>query len=113
MTVTASAARLQAKVMDPSFQTLISLGVESIFGPGALSLPKTGCNWVSLLSGVHLAFAAYANNFLKGTAFKEIKSDRLYPSVGMKKPGEHLRVNFGQSPFVYDIDGLVQVRYLL
>ena len=47
-----------------------------------------------------------------GTAFKDIKSDRLYPSVGMKKPGEHLRVNFGQMPFVYDIDGMVEVQLL-
>ena len=44
-----------------------------------------------------------------GTAFKDIESDWLYPSVGMKKPGEHLRVNFGQMPFVYDIDGMVEV----
>jgi Ran-binding protein 9/10 len=43
-------------------------------------------------------------------AFKDIKSDKLYPSVGMKKPGEWLRVNFGQSAFVYDIDSLVRVR---
>jgi hypothetical protein len=25
----------------------------------------------------------------------------------MKKPGEHIRVNFGQSPFVFDIDGMM------
>jgi Ran-binding protein 9/10 len=45
-----------------------------------------------------------------GTAFTNIKGDRLYPSVGMKKPSEHLRVNFGQSQFVFDIDSLVEVR---
>lgn len=28
----------------------------------------------------------------------------------MKKPGEHLRVNFGQTPFVYDIDSMMEVR---
>jgi len=41
-----------------------------------------------------------------GTAFREIKG-KLYPSIGMKKSGEHIRVNFGQSPFVYDIDGMM------
>jgi hypothetical protein len=28
----------------------------------------------------------------------------------MKKSGEHVRVNFGQSPFVFDIDGMMLVR---
>lgn len=41
-------------------------------------------------------------------AFPNIRSDRLYPSVGMKKPGEHLRINFGRTPFVFDIDSLVE-----
>jgi len=27
----------------------------------------------------------------------------------MTKPGEHIKANFGQEPFVYDIDGLVAV----
>lgn len=28
----------------------------------------------------------------------------------MKKSGEHIRVNFGQTPFVFDIDGMMSVR---
>lgn len=36
---------------------------------------------------------------------------KLYPSVGMKKlPPVHLKANFGQEPFVFDIDGMVKVR---
>ena len=27
----------------------------------------------------------------------------------MKKPGETLRANFGQTPFVFDIDSMVEV----
>lgn len=43
-----------------------------------------------------------------GPAFREINNKgKLYPSVGMKKSGEHIRVNFGQSPFVFDIDGMM------
>lgn len=42
-----------------------------------------------------------------GTAFRDINKEKLYPSVGMKKSGEHIRVNFGQSPFVFDIDGMM------
>ncbi|KAI0179215.1 SPRY domain-containing protein [Hypoxylon sp. FL1284] len=41
------------------------------------------------------------------TAFRDIKGD-LYPTVGMKKPGEHVSVNFGQEPFVFPIDAMVQ-----
>jgi len=47
-------------------------------------------------------------NETKGTAFREIKG-KLYPSVGMKTAGEHVRVNFGQSPFIFDIDGMMSV----
>ena len=43
-----------------------------------------------------------------GVAFGGIKENRLYPSVGLKKPGEHLRTNFGRSPFVFDIDRMME-----
>jgi len=29
----------------------------------------------------------------------------------MKKSGEHVRVNFGQSPFVFDIDGMMAASH--
>ncbi|KAI1418586.1 SPRY domain-containing protein [Hypoxylon sp. FL1857] len=41
------------------------------------------------------------------TAFRDIKGN-LYPTVGMKKAGEHIRVNFGQTRFVFDIDNMVK-----
>ena len=31
-----------------------------------------------------------------------------YPTVGMKKPGETVRANFGQEPFAFDIDRMMQ-----
>ncbi|KAI9829430.1 MAG: hypothetical protein M1819_006367 [Sarea resinae] len=43
-----------------------------------------------------------------GTAFENLnKGTKLFPSVGMKKPGENLKVNFGQTPFMFDIDGMI------
>jgi hypothetical protein len=43
-----------------------------------------------------------------GTAFRDLKPDvPYYPTVGMKKPGETLRANFGQEPFAFDIDKMV------
>ncbi|PBP21307.1 SPRY domain-containing protein [Diplocarpon rosae] len=47
-----------------------------------------------------------------GTAFRDINKEKLYPSVGMKKAGEHVRVNFGQSPFVFDIDDMMSASNL-
>lgn len=44
-----------------------------------------------------------------GDAFHNIKGDKLYPAVGMKKPGEHLQANFGQTSFVFDIDTMMEV----
>jgi len=31
----------------------------------------------------------------------------------MKRPQAHLSVNFGQKPFVFDIDGMVAVRVVI
>ena len=42
-------------------------------------------------------------------AFRDVKNILLFPSVGMKRLHAHLEANFGQRPFVYDIDGMVKV----
>lgn len=48
---------------------------------------------------------------VSGNAFHDIRDVKLYPSVGMKKqPPVHLKVNFGQDPFMFDIDAMVKVR---
>ncbi|KAK5634375.1 hypothetical protein RRF57_010089 [Xylaria bambusicola] len=43
-----------------------------------------------------------------GTAFRDIKG-KQYPVVGLKKAGELIRVNFGQNPFVFKIDQVIEV----
>lgn len=40
------------------------------------------------------------------TAFKDIKGD-VYPVVGLKSQNESIKVNFGQDPFDFDIDGML------
>lgn len=43
-----------------------------------------------------------------GIAFRELKNVRPFPSVGMKKhSGAWASANFGQRPFVFDIDGMM------
>ncbi|THC98715.1 hypothetical protein EYZ11_001778 [Aspergillus tanneri] len=49
------------------------------------------------------------NGVFLGNAFRELRNVKVYPSVGMKKqPPVHLAVNFGQQPFMFDIDGMVK-----
>ena len=33
----------------------------------------------------------------------------LYPTVGLQTPGEVVEANFGESPFVFDFEGLLMV----
>jgi hydrogenase maturation factor len=53
-----------------------------------------------------------ANVFrLIGPVTTNIRHDKLYPAVGLKKGNDTARVNFGQTEFVFDIDTFVQVRF--
>ena len=50
------------------------------------------------------------NGTYLGIAFRKLKiSMNLFPCVGLRTPGEHVTVNFGQEPFVYDIVNYVKV----
>ena len=49
-------------------------------------------------------------DIFSGTAFHDVVKGKLYPAVSLKKPGEYVRANFGQTPFVYNIDDLMRVR---
>ncbi|ROT35323.1 SPRY domain-containing protein [Sodiomyces alkalinus F11] len=77
------AAHNGGRTYGPSFtaQDVIGCGVNF----------RTGCGFFT------------KNGVLLGTAFKDIKG-KYYPTISLKKVGEHVRVNFGQEPFVYDID---------
>ena len=53
------------------------------------------------------------NGELLDVAFPEIlidesSKDDIYPMVGLYSPGDHIRVNFGREPFVFDIAQYVQ-----
>lgn len=36
---------------------------------------------------------------------------KLYPTISLKRPGEYVRVNFGQSPFVFNINAMANVSH--
>lgn len=55
------------------------------------------CNWLTLRLAIP-----------KGYAFCNLQG-KLYPTVGLRTPNEAIRVNFGNEPFRFDIEGLVLV----
>lgn len=61
---------------------------------------------------VDLVHPTSALTSLVETAFRDIKG-KLYPTIGVKKPGEHIRVNFGQRPFIFDINKMMKASLSL
>ncbi|KAI4640382.1 hypothetical protein J4E93_008588 [Alternaria ventricosa] len=75
------------------------------YGPKFGTLDVIGCG---INFRTNTAFFT-KNGHMQGTAFRDLKPNMpYYPTVGMKKPGEMVRVNFGQEPFAFDIDKMVQ-----
>ncbi|KAH7086535.1 CTLH/CRA C-terminal to lish motif domain-containing protein [Paraphoma chrysanthemicola] len=75
------------------------------YGPKFSTLDVIGCG---INFRTNTAFFT-KNGHMLGTAFRDLKPNMpYYPTVGMKKPGETLRANFGQEPFAFDIDKMVQ-----
>lgn len=99
------------KKYGPTFGNGDVIGCGINFHKGNLFFTRNG----NLLSACfcHVPSIATTDTALSrslGTAAQNIKSDRFYPAVGLKRCGDHVRVNFGQSQFVFDIDSLVAVR---
>jgi Ran-binding protein 9/10 len=90
---------------------------KSFFGEGTGRTygPTFGINDVI---GCGVDFASGCAFFTKngrdlGIAFKELKNIKPFPAVGMKKsPGSWISVNFGQKPFIFDIDDMMAQRRL-
>ncbi|ORZ01158.1 concanavalin A-like lectin/glucanase domain-containing protein [Syncephalastrum racemosum] len=79
-------------------------GTGKTFGPCFTTGDTVGC-------GINMAdnSAFYTKNgTMLGTAFRNISNIPLYPCIGLRTPGEQVTVNFGQAPFVFDIDQYVK-----
>lgn len=51
------------------------------------------------------------NGVFIGHAFANLATGSLYPTVGLRTPGERVQANFGSDPFAFDIDGFVRVSH--
>ncbi|KYK60437.1 hypothetical protein DCS_01574 [Drechmeria coniospora] len=60
----------------------------------------------------HTAFFT-RNGVNLGVAFTDVDRSKMYPTVTLKKSGEQVLANFGQSPFVYNIDDMMREQRLL
>ncbi|KAL8722226.1 MAG: hypothetical protein Q9225_001271 [Loekoesia sp. 1 TL-2023] len=74
------------------------------YGPTYTTGDVVGCG-INFMTGC--AFFT-KNGVLQGTAFRDLKEINVYPSVGMKRPQAHMTVNFGQRPFIFDIDEMMR-----
>ncbi|KAF1955397.1 SPRY-domain-containing protein [Byssothecium circinans] len=75
------------------------------YGPKFATLDVVGCG---INFRTNTAFFTKNGHYL-GVAFRDLKTTiPYYPTVGMKKPNETLKANFGQEPFAFDIDNMVQ-----
>ncbi|PVI08390.1 Ran-binding protein-like protein [Periconia macrospinosa] len=75
------------------------------YGPKFGTLDVIGCG---INFRTNTAFFTKNGHYLD-TAFRDLKPGvQYYPTVGMKKQNEMLKANFGQEPFAFDIDKMVQ-----
>ncbi|EPE10197.1 ran-binding protein [Ophiostoma piceae UAMH 11346] len=76
------------------------------YGPAFGTCDIVGCG-VNFRTGT--AFFTKNGEHL-GVAFRDQKmtAQKLFPTIGLKKQGDHIRANFGQAPFTFDIDGMMK-----
>lgn len=102
----------QGKAYGPTFTVNDTVGCGVNFATGCAFFTKNGV-FLGSLDIHHFGSKAKGRRSLRdgaGNAFRELKNCKLYPTVGAKKyPGTHIRTNFGQAPFVYDIDEVMAV----
>jgi Ran-binding protein 9/10 len=94
--------------------TFCSQGVGKTYGPTFTTGDVVGC-----CINFRKRIAFYTKNGVElDTAFRDLTFDTpgrttkgdFWPAVGFRTPGEHLRINFGQKPFVFDIEAYILVR---
>jgi len=83
-----------------------SSGQGQAYGPTFTTGDIIGCG-INLIDG---SCFYTKNGHHLGVAFKDLPPN-LYPTVGLQTPGEMIDANFGQEPFLFDIEGeMIELR---
>ncbi|KAJ2251747.1 hypothetical protein GGI13_003675 [Coemansia sp. RSA 455] len=83
-------------------------GRGSRYGPGFTTGDTVGCG----IDFTQRRIFFTRNGFFLGYAFDKIDTTKdLFPCVGMRTLGEHVKANFGRKPFVFDISHFVSVAH--
>ncbi|KAJ2810266.1 hypothetical protein H4S07_002765 [Coemansia furcata] len=78
------------------------------YGPGFTTGDTVGCG----IDFAQRRIFFTRNGFFLGFAFDKIDTTKdLFPCVGMRTLGEHVKANFGRKPFVFDISHYVSVAH--
>ncbi|CAG7917347.1 unnamed protein product [Penicillium olsonii] len=94
----------QGRAYGPTFTVGDTVGCGVNFSTGSAFFTKNG-----IFLGMSRTLENGSQLTRTGNAFHELRNVKLYPSVGMKKlPPVHLKANFGQKPFIFDIDSMVR-----
>jgi hypothetical protein len=104
----------QGKPYGPTFAANDTIGCGVNFATGCAFFTRNGVflGRLRIVSVCEYCCEIDTDLFLIGNAFRELRNVKLYPSVGMKKqPGAHLRANFGQKEFMFDINGMMKVGF--
>lgn len=73
------------------------------YGPGFMDVGDVvGCGVYHRL-GERTAFFT-KNGVELGTAFENVRPGHIFPCIGMKEPGAHVRTNFGEEAFLFDLE---------
>jgi len=78
-------------------------GTGTVYGPTFTTGDVIGCG-LNLIEG---SCFYTKNGHHLGTAFNDMPA-QLFPTVGLQTPGEIIDANFGQEPFLFDIEGEMQ-----
>lgn len=100
--------QMTGRKFGPTFTTNDVVGCGVNFMTGTAFFTKNGVLIQGIFAIVTQGVPPRGSRIL-GNAFRDLKDIKLYPSIGAKRPGAHLRVNFGQTPFMFDIDGMMTV----
>ncbi|KAJ2011888.1 hypothetical protein GGI06_004354, partial [Coemansia sp. S85] len=83
-------------------------GRGSRYGPGFTTGDTVGCG----IDFAQRRIFFTRNGFFLGYAFDKIDTTKdLFPCVGMRTPGEHVKANFGRKPFAFDISHYVSAAH--